>query len=150
MTIFLQLIFGATLRHSATWDKHLPTELILAHIGGALGGNSRSRKCRLDYSASDKDEPFLTRPAMVALSLLVLQLFLGMAAYLTRLASPNDPQPLNPMIAITVAHVACGALVFVTTIVLTLRTFRVLPGTRDSVQSSGFSLPASEQLKAEL
>ncbi len=35
-TIFLQLILGATLRHSATWDKHLPTELILAHIGGAL------------------------------------------------------------------------------------------------------------------
>jgi hypothetical protein len=46
---------------------------------------------------------------------------------MTRLASPNDPQPLNPMISITVAHVACGALVFVTTIVLTLRTYRVLP-----------------------
>jgi heme A synthase len=76
-----------------------------------------------------KGESFLTRPAVVALSLLVLQLFLGVAAYLTRLASPNDPQPLNPMIAITVGHVACGALVFVSTIVLTLSTFRVLPGT---------------------
>ncbi len=30
------------------------------------------------------------------------------------------------MIGITVAHVACGALVFATTIVLTLRTFRVV------------------------
>src|ERR1041384_2449822 len=28
VTIFLQLILGATLRHSATWDKQLPTELI--------------------------------------------------------------------------------------------------------------------------
>jgi cytochrome bd-type quinol oxidase subunit 1 len=46
---------------------------------------------------------------------------------MTRLASPSDPQPLNPMIGITVAHVACGALVFVSTIVLTLRTYRVLP-----------------------
>src|SRR5215475_7527735 len=36
VTIFLQLILGATLRHSATWDQHLPTELILAHIGGAF------------------------------------------------------------------------------------------------------------------
>ena len=71
---------------------------------------------------------FLTRPAMIALALLVIQLGLGIAAYMTRLASPGDPQPLNPMIAITVAHVACGALVFVTTIVLTLRTYRVLPG----------------------
>src|SRR5262249_59352048 len=72
-------------------------------------------------------ERFLTRPALIALVLLVVQLSLGVAAYLTRIASPNDPQPLNPMIAITVAHVACGALVFVTTIMLTLRTYRVLP-----------------------
>src|SRR5919106_3240417 len=36
VTIFLQLIIGATLRHSARWDQHLPTELILAHIGGAV------------------------------------------------------------------------------------------------------------------
>jgi len=49
-----------------------------------------------------------------------------LAAYLTRAVSPFDPQPLNPMIAVTVAHVACGALVFATTIVLTLRVFRVL------------------------
>ncbi|HET9712006.1 MAG TPA: hypothetical protein VFP64_08995, partial [Pyrinomonadaceae bacterium] len=64
-------------------------------------------------------------PAVIALSLLVVQLILGITAYLTRLRSPADPQPLNPMITITVAHVACGALVFVTTIVLTLRTYRV-------------------------
>jgi heme A synthase len=74
-----------------------------------------------------RDEKFLTRPALIALLLLVVQLSLGIAAYITRLASPNDPQPLNPMISITVAHVACGALVFVSTIVLTLRTYRVLP-----------------------
>src|SRR5215475_4917957 len=36
VTIFLQLIIGATLRHSATWDRQLPVELVLTHIGGAL------------------------------------------------------------------------------------------------------------------
>ncbi len=80
-----------------------------------------------------KGNSFLTRPAMFALVLLVVQLFLGLAAYLTRLASPNDPQPLNPMIGITVAHVACGALVFVKTIVLTLRTYKVLPATGTAI-----------------
>jgi heme a synthase len=129
LTIFLQLILGATLRHSATWDRHLPAELILAHIGGALAVTIALGLTGVTVLRRYKDEPFLTRPAVVALSLLVLQLFLGIAAYLTRVASPNDPQPLNPMIAITVAHVACGALVFVSTIVLTLRTFRVLPNT---------------------
>ncbi|MCA1575929.1 MAG: COX15/CtaA family protein [Acidobacteria bacterium] len=129
VTIFLQLIIGATLRHSATWDQHLPTELILAHIGGALAVTVALGSTAMNVLLRYKGHSFLTRPARLALVLLVVQLLLGVAAYLTRLASPNDPQPLNPMISITVAHVACGALVFVTTIVLTLRTYRVLPAT---------------------
>jgi cytochrome c oxidase assembly protein subunit 15 len=128
VTIFLQLIIGATLRHSATWDQHLPTELILAHIGGAFAVTIALGSASITTLRRYKDERFLTRPATIALSLLAVQLFLGVAAYMTRLASPGDPQPLNPMIAITVAHVACGALVFVSTIVLTLRTYRVLNG----------------------
>jgi heme a synthase len=151
VTIFLQLILGATLRHSATWDQHLPTELILAHIGGALAVTLALGSAALTTLRRHKDMPFLTRPAIVALVLLLVQLSLGIAAYVVRLASPNDPQPLNPMISITVAHVACGALVFVTTIILTLRTFRVLPATVDSVQSSSFSLSGTNSsLKAEL
>jgi len=63
---------------------------------------------------------------------------LGLAAYITRTASPNDPQPLNPMVAVTVAHVAGGALVFATTIVLTLRVIRA---TR--IESSKFTLAAA-------
>src|SRR5215211_8055966 len=127
VTIFLQLILGATLRHSAPWDRHLPVQLVLAHIGGALAVTITLGSAALTVLRRYKDQSFLTRPAVVALSLLVVQLFLGVAAYLTRLASPNEPQPLNPMVGITVAHVACGALVFVSTIVLTLRTYRVLP-----------------------
>jgi cytochrome c oxidase assembly protein subunit 15 len=137
VTIFLQLIIGATLRHSATWDQHLPAELILAHIGGALAVVIALGTATLTVMRRYKGEIFLTRPAMLAMVLLVVQLFLGLAAYMTRLASPNDPQPLNPMIGITVAHVACGALVFVTTIVLTLRTFKVLPGSGSALELSG-------------
>src|SRR4030095_14587929 len=127
VTIFLQLILGATLRHSATWDRHLPVELILAHIGGAVAVTLMLGSASVSVLRRHPEARFLTRPAIIALTLLVIQLGLGIAAYMTRLASPNDPQPLNPMISITVAHVACGALVFVTTIVLTLRTYRVLP-----------------------
>ncbi|MEP6718323.1 MAG: COX15/CtaA family protein [bacterium] len=125
-TIFLQLIIGATLRHSATWDKPLPTDLLLTHIGGAVAVTLLLGSAALLVLRRHRGQPFLTRPATVALLLLVVQLFLGLAAYLTRTASPNDPQPLNPMVGVTVAHVACGALVFATTIVLTLRVFKVL------------------------
>ena len=127
-TIFVQLILGATLRHSEKWDQHLPVELVLGHIGGAVAVTLALGSAAITTLRRHKDQPFLTRPAIIAVALLVVQLGLGVAAYLTRLASPNDPQPLNPMIGITVAHVACGALVFVTTIVLTLRTYRVLDG----------------------
>jgi cytochrome c oxidase assembly protein subunit 15 len=151
VTIFLQLIIGATLRHSAPWDRRPPIELVLTHIGGALAVTIALGGASLAVLRRHKDEKFLTRPAMMALLLLLVQLSLGIAAYVTRLKSPNDPQPLNPMISITVAHVACGALVFVSTIVLTLRTYRVLPARGDSVQSSSFSLSAgNSSLKAEL
>jgi len=129
VTVFLQLILGATLRHSATWDQDLPAELVLAHVGGAmavlvvLGGTA------LTILRRYPSEKYLTRPAIIALALLFVQLLLGPASYLTRLASPFDPQPLNPMIWVTVAHVVCGALVFANTIVLALRSFRLLHAT---------------------
>jgi cytochrome c oxidase assembly protein subunit 15 len=124
--ILVQLVLGATLRHSATWDQDLPTGLLLAHVGGAIvvtlivGATAATALWRY------RGERYLTGPALIAAMLLVIQLGLGLAAYITRTASPYDPQPLTPMVAVTVAHVACGALVFATTIVLTLRVFRVL------------------------
>jgi heme a synthase len=125
-TIFLQLILGATLRHSATWDKHLPTDLLVAHIGGAIAVTIGLAGAAIMILRRYGSETFLARPAVIALGLLAVQLVLGVSAYVTRLASPNDPQPLQPMVAITVAHVACGALVFATAIVLSLRTFKVV------------------------
>ena len=134
ITIFLQLIIGATLRHSATWDQPLPTDLLLTHIGGAVAVTVLLGAGALLTLLRHQGETFLTRPAKIALSLLAIQLLLGVAAYITRMASPNDPQPLNPMVGITVAHVACGALVFATTIVLTLRSFRLLRATAPSFE----------------
>src|SRR5437660_8918725 len=124
--ILTQLVLGATLRHSASWGRPLPTGLLLAHIGVAamvtivLGTTVSATLLRY------RGERYLVRPALIAATLLLAQLLLGLAAYVTRAASPNDPQPLNPMISVTVAHVACGALVFGASIVLTLRAFRVL------------------------
>lgn len=137
VTIFLQLILGATLRHSATWDRPLPTELLLGHIGGAIAVMIILSIATLTIIRRYPGESFLTRPATIALALLGLQLMLGVAAYLTRLKSPDDPQPLNPMVGITVAHVACGALVFATTIVLTLRVYRVVRSTAPAFDLAG-------------
>jgi len=124
--IFAQLILGAVLRHSATWDQFLPTGLLLAHIGGAVIVTLTVGTVVVLTLRNFRAEKYLARPAMIVGSLLSVQLALGIATYFARAASPSDPQPLNPMISLTVAHVACGALVFAATIVLTLRAYRVL------------------------
>jgi len=134
VVILAQLVLGATLRHSATWDEHLPTGLLLAHIAGALLVTVvLAGICFVTLQRHDQS--YLRRPVMIAGGLLTLQLCLGIAAYVTRTWSPNDPQPLNPMVAITVAHVACGALVFATTIVLTLRSFHLLRASDSTSES---------------
>jgi cytochrome c oxidase assembly protein subunit 15 len=124
--ILTQLVLGATLRHSATWDQFLPSGLLVAHLVGAVFVSGGLAATIFTVMRRHKDEKFLTRPALIALGLLIVQLLLGLTAYITRAASPYGSQPLNPMISVTVAHVACGALVFAATIVLTLRAFRVL------------------------
>ena len=140
--ILIQLVLGATLRHSATWDQHLPTSLLLTHLGGALMVLLILSSTVITTFRRYAGETYLTRPAQIAAGLLVIQLSLGVAAYLARLASPNGPQPLKPMVGITVAHVACGALVFAATIVLTLRTFRVLKSER--VRAAGYQRLTTE------
>jgi heme A synthase len=132
----MQLVLGATLRHSAAWDEHLPTSLVVAHILGAfvvtivLGGTLLRVLSRYGKDA------YLARPALIGSVLLVLQLCLGLLTYLARRASPDAPQPLKPIVNITVAHVATGALVLALTVVLTLRVYRRLRPLHSTFQVS--------------
>jgi cytochrome c oxidase assembly protein subunit 15 len=142
-SILIQLVLGATLRHSATWDQHLPTSLVLTHMGGALVVLLILGSALLATLRRYPGETYLTRPAKIAGALLLIQLSLGVAAYLTRLASPAAPQPRNPMVGITVAHVACGALVFASAIVLSIRAHRLL-GSEEA------SAPGYRSLSAEV
>jgi hypothetical protein len=59
------------------------------------------------------------------LSLLITQLCLGLAAFVTRITwGRNALQPELPMVAATVAHVAVGALLLATTVVLAIQVWR--------------------------
>jgi heme a synthase len=130
--VFIQLVIGATLRHSASWDEQLPTGLVIAHVIGAflvtlaVGGTAGAVLSRY------RDKPYLMRPAGLMGLLLLVQLCLGLSTYIARRASPSYPQPLKLMVGITVAHVAGGALLLATAIVLTLRAFRILKSSQPS------------------
>ena len=117
LILYVQLVFGGMFRHHGmSWVPHvinaLSVSLILTWTGvRALAGFSKIDAIR--------------RPAALLLFLLVLQVFLGFAAFLTRVIPVPGMSPDGfSMLFSTVAHVAVGALLLATTVVLALQTWR--------------------------
>jgi heme A synthase len=69
--------------------------------------------------------PQLRKPAVALLVLLLVQLSLGFGSYLTRIAwGKGLSQPGMSMVLTTVAHVAVGALVLATSVILAIQARR--------------------------
>ena len=85
---------------------------VAAHMGGALVAVLFVLWAALSTLMNNMDNPARRRPAMILLSLTFSEIFLGIAAYMSRVVYVNAPQPMPLMVGFTVAHVACGALVF--------------------------------------
>jgi cytochrome c oxidase assembly protein subunit 15 len=127
--VLVQLVLGAGFRHGAIG--------IIPHITGAVVVTSLIAVTGLLVIRRHSSERYLTRPARLAVELLVIQLGLGAAAYLARLASATDPQPLEPMISLTVAHLVVGALTLAAVLVLMLRCHQVVAPRERLVESIG-------------
>jgi len=122
--VYLQLILGAAFRHSAI--KLLP-HLIGAGVVSALILWTVTRVLT-DYGRI----PALRRPAAALLGILLVQLGLGFGSFLTKVDWGKDaPQPLLSMVATTVAHVAVGALLLATSVVLAMQARRHLASAAD-------------------
>ena len=116
-SVYVQLMLGAGFRHSGI--KLLP-HLISAVVVTTLVLWTITRVLTNYGSVAA-----LQRPAVVLMALLVTQLGLGFAAYLTRVQWGQDAvQPELPMVISTVAHVAVGALVLASTVVLAMQAWR--------------------------
>ncbi len=119
--LFVQLLLGAGFRHRGMG--------ILPHILGAIGvsgmivGIFWSVRRVMRAHRANAELRVLFRLTIWVMGLLLAQLVLGIAAYLARRAARFDPQPLEPMISLTVAHVACGALLLAAVLVLTWRVY---------------------------
>ena len=116
--VLIQLVLGAGFRHQAFG--------IIPHIIGAAAVTVLIVLTVVTVMRRHGDDDYLGRPAKVTLVLLFLQLCLGVAAYVARVASAGDPQPLEPMISLTVAHLVVGGLTLATIVVLALRCYQVL------------------------
>ncbi len=119
--VWVQLILGAAFRH--TGIRLLP-HLIGACVVTALLCWTVVRVLTRYTNAAQ-----LRHPALLILAMLVLQLGLGFAAYVSRLIwMLTAPAPTIYIVVSTVAHVAGGAIVLATTVVLAIQTRRMIGG----------------------
>ena len=122
VAVLIQLVLGAGFRHQAFG--------IVPHIVGAVIVTVLMSITVTAVVRRYGKENYLARPAKLAAVLLLVQVGLGIGAYFARLASAGDPQPLEPMISLTVAHLVVGALTLAMVITLTLRCYQVLAPSR--------------------
>ncbi len=117
--VWVQLILGAAFRHSGI--------RLLPHIIGACVVTAVLFWTVVRVLACYTGVAQLRRPAQLLLAMLLVQLGLGFAAYASRLIwMLNAPAPTIYIVLSTVAHVAGGAILLATTVVLAIQTRRVI------------------------
>jgi cytochrome c oxidase assembly protein subunit 15 len=113
--VFAQLLMGAGLRHKGFG--------IIPHLVGAAVVAVLVVWVLARVVSSFAGEARLLRRALTLNALVMLQLVLGSASYWIRQLTADYPQPILPMVALTVAHVAVGALILAASIVLTFEVW---------------------------
>jgi heme a synthase len=120
LVLYVQLLLGAMFRHHGiSWWPHVANAVIVAFVLVWTAIRAISVYSRIEA---------IRQPAIMMIALLITQLCLGFAAFLTRVAWGHDAvQPELPMVISTVAHVAVGALLLATTVVLAIQVWRHVP-----------------------
>ena len=105
--------------HGLSWWPHVVNAVVVSFVLAWTAIRALSVYSKIEA---------VRRPAIMMLSLMIGQLCLGFAAFLTRVAWGRDAaQPELPMVVSTVAHVAVGALLLATTVVLAIEVWRHVP-----------------------
>jgi cytochrome c oxidase assembly protein subunit 15 len=116
--VLVQLILGAAFRHKAFGIvPHLVGAVVVTGLIFWFAGALKSRFAGVAE---------LRLSARVLHILIGVQLLLGGAAYWSRLYAASFPQPIPVMVTLTVAHVVTGALVLVSTVLVTSVCYRVV------------------------
>jgi len=118
--LYVQLILGAMFRHRGlSWWPHVVHAGVVAIVLSWTAIRAISVYPHIEA---------VKRPAVIMLSLMVAQLCLGFLTFITRVMWGQDAaQPELPMVVSTVTHVAVGALLLATTVVLAIQVWRHVP-----------------------
>jgi heme a synthase len=118
--LYVQLILGAMFRHHGlSWWPHVVHAVVVSFVLAWTAVRALTVYPQIEA---------IRRPAIMMLSLVIAQLCLGFTAFLTRVSWGRDAvQPEFPMVVSTVAHVAVGALLLASTVILALQVWRHVP-----------------------
>jgi cytochrome c oxidase assembly protein subunit 15 len=118
--LYVQLVLGAMFRHHGmSWWPHVINAGVVAIVLSWTAVRAISIYSQVEA---------VRRPAIAMLGLMVAQLCLGFLAFITRVMWGRDnTQPELPMVISTVVHVAVGALLLATTVVLAIQVWRHVP-----------------------
>jgi len=113
--IYFQVFFGAVLRHTGLrLDAHLLfAVLVTLHVV------LLAVRIFKEHTGDGR----LTRPAFLLSAMLLLQLFLGTVSYLSKFTTLLSI-PIDATVFLTTTHLAVGALMLVTSLIVTLQLYR--------------------------
>ncbi len=131
--IYVQLIFGAVLRHTGNrLDAHLLFAFLVAlHIFLFM---------RRYFSINEETQGIGQKLPLLLFGLLVIQIILGIGAYITTLTFYTEIVTDLFSDIITTTHVAIGALMLVSSFVITLKLYRYTDATQSVNTPSSNSL----------
>lgn len=118
--LYVQLILGAMFRHHGmSWWPHVVHAVVVSFVLAWTAVRALTVYSNIDA---------VRKSAILMLSLVIAQLCLGFTAFLTRVEWGRDAvQPELPMVISTVAHVAVGALLLATAVILAIQVWRHVP-----------------------
>jgi len=136
LVLYVQLILGAMFRHHGmSWWAHVLNAPLVAVVLTWTAVRALSQFSKIEA---------VRRPAVILLALLIAQLCLGFLAFVTRVAWGHDAvQPELPMVISTVAHVAVGALLLATAVLLAIQVWRHVPVALREPMSTGERNPVA-------
>ena len=135
MVMFLQVFLGAGFRHqyAPIWPHIVGAFAVLGMVIWTAGTLRR----RFDSSRE------LGFGRALLHSMLGVQILLGVAAYWSRVATHDAPQPMPAMVLLTVVHTVFGALLFAASILVVLMCYRLV------ARRGAVAVPSERQAAAQ-
>jgi cytochrome c oxidase assembly protein subunit 15 len=136
--VYMQLFFGAAFRHSATW-KIASNDFVFPfkfHVYGAVIATIILFWVAIRAMTGYSEIKPIRGMGIAILALLLIQVSLGITSYFVRVLNGRDvTAPTAAMVAVTVAHVAVGALLLAHCFMLAVQARRYLAPVTAQVSS---------------